>query len=137
MALKKTKIFHGKINVSTELLMGKRRLYKKKRMEMKRSIEKLSRWKEQTYITDADFKIQNRIFAMLFKGQLTLQSSPEQVTNLVETYDFTERSSENHQRHRFVVDVLRADCDAAFLYDLTDESYSSYDSFSFLRRSQD
>ena len=73
----------------------------------------------------------------LFKGQLTLQSSPEQVTNLVETYDFTERSSENHQRHRFVVDVLRADCDAAFLYDLTDESYSSYDSFSFLRRSQD
>ncbi|MAT73615.1 hypothetical protein CMK14_00460 [Candidatus Poribacteria bacterium] len=74
---------------------------------------------------------------MLFKGQLTLQSSPEQVTNLVETYDFTERSSENHQRHRFVVDVLRADCDAAFLYDLTDESYSSYDSFSFLRRSQD
>ena len=137
MALKKTKIFHGKINVSTELLMGKRRLYKKKRMEMKRSIEKLSRWKDQTYITDADFKIQNRIFAMLFKGQLTLQSSPEQVTNLVETYDFTERSSENHQRHRFVVDVLRADCDAAFLYDLTDESYSSYDSFSFLRRSQD
>ena len=137
MALKKTKIFHGKINVSTELLMGKRRLYKKKRMEMKRSIEKLSRWKDQTYITDADFKIQNRMFAMLFKGQLTLQSSPEQVTNLVETYDFTERSSENHQRHRFVVDVLRADCDAAFLYDLTDESYSSYDSFSFLRRSQD
>ena len=137
MALKKTKIFHGKINVSTELLMEKRRLYKKKRMEMKRSIEKLSRWKDQTYITDADFKIQNRIFAMLFKEQLTLQSSPEQVTNLVETYDFTERSSENHQRHRFVVDVLRADCDAAFLYDLTDESYSSYDSFSFLRRSQD
>ena len=137
MALKKTKIFHGKINVSTELLMEKRRLYKKKRMEMKRSIEKLSRWKDQTYITDADLKIQNRIFAMLFKGQLTLQSSPEQVTNLVETYDFTERSSENHQRHRFVVDVLRADCDAAFLYDLTDESYSSYDSFSFLRRSQD
>ena len=50
---------------------------------------------------------------MLFKGQLTLKSSSEQITNLVETYDFTERSSENHQRHRFVVDVLRADCDAA------------------------
>ena len=104
---------------------------------MKRSIEELSRRKDQTYTTDTDFKIQNRIFAMLFKGRLTLKSSPEQVTNLVETYDFTERSSENHQRHRFVVDVLRADCDTAFLYDLTDESYSSYDSFSFLRRSQD
>jgi len=43
IALKKAKIFHGKINVSTELLMKKRRLYKKKRMEMKRSIEKLGR----------------------------------------------------------------------------------------------
>ena len=75
MALKKTKIFHGKINVSTELLMEKRRLYKKKRMEMKRSIEKLSRWKDQTYITDADFKIQNRIFAMLIQGTA---NTPEQ-----------------------------------------------------------
>ena len=43
IALKKAKIFHGKINVSTELLMKKRRLYKKKRMEMKRSIEKLGK----------------------------------------------------------------------------------------------
>jgi len=30
-------------------------------MEMKRSIEKLGKWRDQAYITDVDFKIQNRI----------------------------------------------------------------------------
>ena len=61
---------------------------------------------------------------MLFRGKLTLKSSPEQVTILVEKYNFIERSSGNHQRHSFVEDVLRADFDAAFLFDLIDESYS-------------
>jgi len=33
---------------------------------------------------------------MLFRGKLTLKSSPEQVTILVEKYNFIERSSGNH-----------------------------------------